>query len=188
MSRRAAGWILGLALAVLVAGLAWWWLNERGGRAGGRAGRGGAAEARQAVSFDLYFPAAGGVLRAEPRELQVTESPKDRARRLVEALLAGPKRPGLARPFPPEVRLASLQLVGGNTAYVDLHWAERAEPPAGGSTEEIQRVYSVVNSIGLNVPEIRSVALLWNGVQRVTFSGHLDMSQPLAPDRGLLAR
>jgi hypothetical protein len=29
------------------------------------------------------------------------------------------------------------------------------------------------------------VVLLWNGVQRQTFSGHLDTSQPLAPLREL---
>jgi len=29
--------------------------------------------------------------------------------------------------------------------------------------------------------------LLWNGTQRVTFSGHLDTSRPLVPDRSLLA-
>ncbi|PYQ60097.1 MAG: sporulation protein, partial [Acidobacteria bacterium] len=59
-------------------------------------------------------------------------------------------------------------------------------PPPGGSTEEIQRVYSVVDSIVLGVPQASRVVLLWNGSQRETFSGHLDLSVPLVPDRGLL--
>jgi hypothetical protein len=39
-----------------------------------------------------------------------------------------------------------------------------------------------------SVPSVRSVALLWNGSQRLTFSGHLDTSRPLAADRSLVAR
>jgi hypothetical protein len=44
-----------------------------------------------------------------------------------------------------------------------------------------------VNSLALNVPQVVRVVLLWNGTQRVTFSGHLDTSRPLVADRTLLA-
>jgi hypothetical protein len=44
----------------------------------------------------------------------------------------------------------------------------------------------VVDSIVLGVPQASRVVLLWNGSQRETFSGHLDLSVPLVPDRGLL--
>jgi Sporulation and spore germination len=247
MSRRAAGWILAVALLLVIGGLAWWW---RGGHGGGRAARRGAAEGEAGAAierhaFDLYFPAGGGGLRAERRELQVSDSPKDRIRKVVEALLAGPaaaaagagagngtgtgtgtgapgaSRPGaaggtaaatpgaspgapaaaaappaaspaaspagLVRPFPPEVKLGSVELSADGTAFVDLRWPEREDPPESGSTEEIQRVYSLVDSLALNVPQVNRVVLLWNGTQRVTFSGHLDTSRPLLPDRTLLA-
>jgi spore germination protein GerM len=184
MSRRAASFVLGFALAVLVGAGLWWWLS---GRAGGRTGPGAQEEGEQAgekVGFNLYFPAAGGGLRAEPRELRVAAAPKDRVRKVVEALLAGPQTPGLARPMPEGVTVGSVQLGAEGIAYVDLRWPESPDPPPGGSTEEIQRVYSVVDSIALNVPEASRVVLLWNGVQRDSFSGHLDLSRPLAPDRG----
>jgi spore germination protein GerM len=188
MSRRVASFILGFALAVLVGAGLWWWLS---GRTGGRTGAGTPEEAAQAgekMSFNLYFPADGGGLRAEPRDLQVTQAPKNRARRVMEALLAGPKAPGLARPFPEGVTLGSVQLGRDGIAYVDLHWQDHPDPPASGSTEEIQRIYSVVDSITLNVPQATRVVLLWNGAQRDTFAGHLDLSRPLAPDRGLATR
>jgi spore germination protein GerM len=187
MSRRAASFILGFALALLVGAGLWWWLSGRGGRRFGSGGPEAAAQAGEEVSFNLYFPAAGGGLRAEPRELQVTEAPKDRVRKLVNALLAGPKDKDLARPFPEGVTLGSVQLSGDGVAYVDLRWPDHPDPPPGGSTEEIQRVYSIVDSVVLNVPEISRVALLWNGVQRDTFSGHLDLSRPLTPDRAVAA-
>ncbi|HYG61292.1 MAG TPA: GerMN domain-containing protein [Thermoanaerobaculia bacterium] len=196
MSRRAAGAILGLALVVLTVGVTWWLLSDRGSRPWRRGPQEEAAQPREKVSFELYFPAGpsgNAMLRGERRELEVTESPRDRVRKIVEALLAGPRQPGLARPFPEQVQLGSVQLVPGaseetgNIAYVDLRWAEQAEPPAGGSTEEIQRIYSVVDSVALNVPEVQGVVLLWNGTQRATFSGHLDTSLPLPPDRTLVA-
>jgi spore germination protein GerM len=215
MSRRAAGWVLAAALLLVIGGLAWWW---QAGRGGGRAARRGADEgavgaATERHAFDLYFPASGGGLRGERRELQVSEAPKDRIRKVLEALLAGPAaapaaapRPsstgaaaaaaaaapgaspaGLVRPFPPEVKLGSVELSADGIAFVDLRWPDREDPPESGSTEEIQRVYSLVDSLALNVPQVNRVVLLWNGTQRITFSGHLDTSRPLLPDRTLLA-
>ena len=211
MSRHAAGWVLAAALLLVIGGLAWWW---QAGRGGGRAARRGADEgaagaATERHAFDLYFPASGGGLRSERRELQVSEAPKDRIRKVLEALLSGPAaapaaapRPsstgaaaaapgespaGLVRPFPPEVKLGSVELSADGTAFVDLRWPDREDPPESGSTEEIQRVYSLVDSLALNVPQVNRVVLLWNGTQRITFSGHLDTSRPLLPDRTLLA-
>ncbi len=185
MSRRAASFVLGLALALVLGGGLWWWLSGRPSRRAGGA-PGTVAQKSEPVSFDLYFPAAGGNLRPESRALQVSLEPKDRIRKIVEALLAGPKAPGLARPFPEGVTLGSVLLSPDGTAYVDLHWQDHVDPPAGGSTEEIQRIYSVVDSIVLDVPQASRVVLLWNGVQRETFSGHLDLSVPLVADRGLI--
>lgn len=195
MSRRAAGWVLAAALLLVIGGLAWWW---QAGRGGGRAARRGAAvgaagAATERHAFDLYFPASGGGLRSERRELQVSEAPKDRIRKVLEALLAGPAAApgaspaGLVRPLPPEVNLGSVELSADGTAFVDLRWPDREDPPESGSTEEIQRVYSLVDSLALNVPQVNRVVLLWNGTQRITFSGHLDTSRPLLPDRTLLA-
>jgi hypothetical protein len=206
MSRRAAGWVLAIALLLILAILGWWW---RAGRAGGRAGRRDAAAgeagaaASERLAFDLYFPASGGGLHAERRELQVSQAPKDRIRKVLEAVLAGPaaaaaapaapaapaetSASGLVRPFPPEVKLGGVELSADGTAFIDLRWPNHDDPPESGSTEEIQRVYSLVDSVALNVPQVTRVVLLWNGTQRITFSGHLDTSRPLLPDRTLLA-
>ena len=189
MSRRAAGFVLGLAAVLLVGGIAWWLLAGRsgGGNGGGRTGAEEAGGPGEPVSFVLYFPTDGGALAGERRELQVTETPRDRASKIVQAVLAGPKSQGLYRPFDPAVRVASVEIADG-VAYLDLVWDGHDEPPASGATEEIQRVYSLVNSVALNVPEAPRVVLLWNSFQRLTFAGHLDLSEPLGADRSLLAR
>lgn len=184
MNRRAAAFILGLALALLAGGVLWWWIQGLG--SGGVEGRPGGGDSKPApVPFELWVPDGIG-LRVERRELQVTSDPKDRIRRISEALLA--PRPGGARLFPEGVTLAGIQLSKEGTAYVNLAWEGHEDPPASGSTEEMQRVYSLVNSIVTNVPEARRVAFLWNGFQRPTFAGHLDTSRPLAPLAALRVR
>ncbi|HEX2224132.1 MAG TPA: GerMN domain-containing protein [Thermoanaerobaculia bacterium] len=191
MSRRAAGFIIGLAVALILGVAAWWLLQKDGGGTFLRGDRrGAAAEPGQVVPMDLHFPApasSGGLLRVERRDLEVTEAPKNRIRRIVEALLAGPRTQGLGRPFPEGVTLGSVQLDDDGTAYIDFRWEGHEEPPPGGSTEEIQRIYSVVNSVSLNVPQAQRVTLLWNNSQRLTWSGHLDTSRPLVPSRELSA-
>jgi spore germination protein GerM len=186
MSRRAAAFVLGLALALIVGGALWWWLQGRGGKV--RPGTPGPVETgpREKLTVDLYFPAGEG-LRLEKREIEATAAPKDRIRKIVTTLLAGPVSSGAARPFPEGVMLGSVQLGADGIAYLDMRWDGHPDPPAAGSTEEMQRVYSLVDSIAANVPQATQVVLLWNGAQRDTFSGHLDTSQPLAPSRSLVA-
>ena len=69
----------------------------------------------------------------------------------------------------------------------DLVSEDGSPPPAGGSTEERLRVYSLVNTLVLNVAEAKSAVLLWNGAQPATLSGHLDLSRPLLPDPSVVA-
>jgi hypothetical protein len=192
VSRRAATVILALALLLLLAGGAAWWLGLfRGGSRGGGAVAG--VEGRKPITLpvDLYFPADltdGGLLRVERRSLATSEAPRDQVHAIVAELLAGPKGEGLTRPLPEGVEVGSVLLAPEGIAFVNLQWKDHEDPPAGGSTAEMQMVYSLVNSITLNVPRVTRVALLWNGTQRLTFSGHLDTSLPLAPDRDLVAR
>jgi hypothetical protein len=206
MSRRAAGLVLGIALLLLAAGLAWLWLGGRVRRPGGSVAAAAVPAGPQATfGADLYFPADTG-LRVERRNLVATDAPKERIRKIVQALLAGPGDSGgsggpggpgdaaakggkgLVRPLPPGVEIGAVELTAEGTAYLDLRWADHDEPPPGGSDAEMQAVYSLVNSVALNVPEAQRVVLLWNGTQRVTFSGHLDTSRPLVPNRNLVAR
>lgn len=187
MNRRWASFVLGLAVALLVGWGLWAWLGDR--LEGWRSAVIGKPEVVEGepVRFQLYFPTDGGLLRAEQRDLKVTDDPRDRARKIVRALLEGPKLQGLVAPFPEGVTAGTVAVSKDGVAYVDLRWEGHPDPPASGSTAEAQRVFSVVNSIGMNVKEATRVVLLWNGFQRDTFAGHLDSSRPFSPDRSLLA-
>lgn len=189
MSRRA--WVAALVAASILCALAvlWWTLVPRQQVVPGEGPGIREPEPGEAVRFTLYFPGAAGQLEAEERELAVEDGPRGRARSLVLALLDGPRESGHFRPFPEEVGLLDLYLGPEGVAFVDLGGeGEGLEaPPPGGSLEEMVRVYSVVETLVANLPEVRSVALLWNGRQRESFSGHLDTSRPLFSKEDLLA-
>jgi hypothetical protein len=56
-----------------------------------------------------------------------------------------------------------------------------------GSSEEILTLYAIVDSLAMNVPEIKTVAVLINGRERDTLGGHIDVRRPLPPDPTLVA-
>lgn len=186
MTKRVAVLLVVGAVAVAAVAAIAWWAHERRTPDAGEA-EGEEAAAGRSVSFDLYFPGEGGYLVPEARELAVTAEPQNRARAIVLALLDGPRQSALYRPFPEGVVLLDLYLEADGTAYVDLGQEGKELPPSGGSLAEMMRVYSIVDSLVYDLPEVRRVALLWNGVQRESFSGHLDTSVPLLPERDLVA-
>jgi hypothetical protein len=55
-----------------------------------------------------------------------------------------------------------------------------------GSTEELLAVYSIVDSIVINLPAVRRVQILIRGEPVDTLAGHVDISRPLAADASLL--
>ena len=176
-----------VAVLALVAALVAWWLHRRAGGPGDVEAGGPGATVE--VEVDLYFPGEGTSLARERRRMRVPEDAEGRLLALAQAVLGGPRSPSLLAPLPSGVEARGVYLTAGGDAYLDLITAEEgAPPPSGGSTAEMLRVYSLVNSLALNEPRARRVALVWNGVQRETFSGHLDTSRPLAPHPGLVER
>lgn len=139
------------------------------------------------VPVNLYFPGVGGRLYAERREIALEGSVAERIETLVGALLAGPHSDSMRPPLPEGVSLRKVYLLDGEQAFLDLESTAEAPLPASGSQREILTVYSLVNTVLLNVDEVDELVLLWNGRQRETFAGHLDTTQPLVPDLGLIA-
>jgi len=139
-----------------------------------------------ATSLELYFPDANDRLQRESREIAPTEDAADRIRLLIEALIAGPTGDDLFAPLPPEVELAAVQVSAGGIAYLDFEAPENSGPPPSGTRAEIATLYSIVDSVVLNVAEVQTVVLLWNGRQRFSFAGHLDTSAPLRANLDLV--
>ena len=106
--------------------------------------------------------------------------------RVLEELLAGPVSEDLLTALPPEITLGWIHVNEEGVVYVDLEFSGEGAHPAWGSHHEMLAVFSIVNSLFANTPEIDSVVLLRNGQQRPTFAGHLDTSRPLLADSQLV--
>jgi len=61
---------------------------------------------------------------------------------------------------------------------VDLH--------PGGSASEIMTLYSLTNTVILNVPSVKKVTILIEGKILETIKGHIDTSSPLELNRDLI--
>ncbi|MFQ5480345.1 MAG: GerMN domain-containing protein [Thermodesulfobacteriota bacterium] len=86
--------------------------------------------------------------------------------------------------IPEGTRLLKVKIKGG-TAYLDINSAIRDNHP-GGTSAEMQTIYSIVNSITLNFPKIREVKILIEGKTEKTLAGHIDISEALGPYRALI--
>ncbi len=190
MNRRAAAiFFVATLLTGLIAGTLWW-RHRRQGPAPVTVDQPAvvASEApHQTTPTVLYFPGAGGRLYPEEREMPLRETVEQRIADLVQELLVGPTESSLFPPLSPEVSLGPVHVTADGLVYVDLDAPPEQTRPPWGSKREMLAVYSVVNTVLLNFPEVDAVVLLWNGQQTTTFAGHLDTSRPLRPNRTLVA-
>ncbi len=184
-TRAGRGAFVGVAMvATVVAAAAAISGCKRGGET--TAGSGGAAAPvgpTEKATVSLLFPGADGFLHAESREVAVPLTADGRVAAVVAALLAGPRTKGLVAVLPTGVTVADAFVDPQGIAYVDLAAKDQPAPPSSGSDLELLRIYSLVDTVLANEPRARSVVLLWNGVQRTTFAGHIDTTAPLFEDR-----
>lgn len=99
----------------------------------------------------------------------------------VEQLIKTSKTDGA---IPEGTRLLGVK-VKDKTAVIDLS-KEFAEKNVGGSTGEMLAIYSVVDTVTLNFPDVKEVQLLVEGKKEKTLAGHIDISLPLGPDRKII--
>ena len=99
------------------------------------------------------------------------------ARSIVEALIKGPQN-SLIRTIAASTELRAIYIIPDGACYVDLSQAVVKDHP-GGCNLELLTIYSVVNSLILNVPEIKRVKLLIDGKEVQTLAGHIDLIFPL---------
>ncbi|TWI73185.1 sporulation and spore germination protein [Desulfobotulus alkaliphilus] len=125
----------------------------------------------------LYFAhPASDTLSAETRNISLTGTPQDKARSILDALITGPSGEGNS-PLPEGTRILAVY-IENNMAVLDFHPDIRNNHP-GGSLGELMTIYALVNSLVINVPEIRKVKILIAGQEQDTLAGHIDIRHPL---------
>jgi hypothetical protein len=122
----------------------------------------------------------------EKRYIPARKDIDDQAEELVKALIKGPNT-GLVRTFPEQTELRSVKLKKDGTAYVDFKGNFIKFHP-GGSTSEVMTIYSLANTLVLNIPDIKRVKLLVDGKELETIKGHIDTSRPFTSNRELIVK
>ncbi|MBI5681736.1 MAG: GerMN domain-containing protein [Deltaproteobacteria bacterium] len=131
-------------------------------------------------SVSLYFSNATGVkLGVEKRDIK-KETTASEIKEVMEQLIKGPAEKFI-RTIPEETKVLNVRL-DKETAAIDFS-ADITTKHPGGSSAEIQTVYSIVNSIVFNFPEFKKVQILIDGKKAKTLAGHIDISLPLDGDK-----
>lgn len=134
----------------------------------------------------LFFGAKDGKsLAIEKRALTLSnmDGKEEQVRALVSELLIGSKE-GFSPILPVGSKLIGVTIEGSvanidiSSALVEKHW--------GGSSAEILTVYGVVNTITVNVDEIKKVQFLVDGEIVKTIAGHIRIELPLDPDLSMV--
>jgi spore germination protein GerM len=135
----------------------------------------------------LYFSdSEGEYLIAEKRQILKKNVVKEEAKETIIELIKGPKEK-LIPTLPPRTKLLTLQINDAGVAKVNFSSALSKDHP-GGSSAEMMTVYSIVNSLALNFPQIKRVQILIDGKSIETITGHLSLRQPISPKPDLIKR
>jgi len=125
----------------------------------------------------LYFKDKDAFfLVAEPHEQVYPDDPILLGKTILQALIKGPEQ-GLSPTIPQDTGLRTFYIADDGIAYVDLTENIQTNHPGGTSTELIT-LYSIVNSLALNIPSVKQVKILINGKESMTLAGHIDIRNP----------
>lgn len=124
----------------------------------------------------LYFAdRKGNYLQAEERKILAADT-ISAIEAIIAALLEGPDDPKLVSTIPAGSRLLHIFVTDDGTAYLDFS-SELSRLHPGGITAERLTLYTIVNSLVLNLEQVERVQLLFEGKPASTLSGHLDIRQ-----------
>lgn len=146
-----------------------------------------------ARQIPVYFESAADErLHAEARDVPLSPDDVALLRVVAAAVLEGPRRADLLRPFPEGWGLRAAYRLKEGLAVLDLAppaLPQNAPPaPPGalrwqtGSHEEESAVQALLVTVTKNIPEITRVVLVVGGEPADTLAGHVDLSHPLRPD------
>ncbi len=142
---------------------------------------------REKKGILLYFSdSEGEYLIGEKRDILKSDEVEEEAKEAVNELIKGPKGK-LIPTLPRQTKLLDLELAEGGVAKVNFNKDLSKDHP-GGSSAEMMTLYSVVNSLSLNFPQIKRVQILIEGKAVETLAGHLSLKKPTSPNPALIKR
>lgn len=131
----------------------------------------------------LFFLDSEGLqLVREGRELDSCVDQNDCLTNVMEELLSGSVS-DFELALPESTALISAH-IDGEMATIDLNRSFADDLSSSGSNGEMLAVYSIVNTVAVNFPLLKTVKLTIDGNSAITLK-HLDLREPLQPDYSL---
>lgn len=139
------------------------------------------------IKATLFFGSADGLgLVPVEQEIPLAQGTVAQARALIEAQLTTTPPEGHVSTIPEGTKLLGVYVSEKNEAFVDLDATVRTKHP-GGSMNELFTVYTMVNVLTSNFPDIQNVQILIDGREVDTLAGHVDLRHPLRKNENLNA-
>ncbi len=138
------------------------------------------------VALKVYFPTPDGKgLSSEMREVAESADKSQEVKGLITELIRGPLSPELTPALPAETRVKSVFIdPATGTAYIDFSREVQTQFPGGAWTETLA-IYSIVNTLTEDFPDIKQVQILVEGNVTESLAGHIDTTRPFAPRTAL---
>jgi hypothetical protein len=190
VNRKWRIWLIGmLAVAVIIAGIYFSILRKRLRQATQVAPQseeqarreltqtGSASSIGPLTKTRLFWSsgAGDGSLMPVTVELALSKDPTQRAKQVLNTLLAGPVNAQL-RTLPPDAVLLALYMLQDGTAIADFSEALATATPSGIESEQMA-VDSITKTLEANVPQVRWLKILIHGQEVDTLAGHLDLTR-----------
>ncbi len=93
---------------------------------------------------------------------------------ILKSLIKGPQLVHLEATWPRGTKINSFFITDDDKAYIDLS-LEQAMMENMDTQSELLAIYSMVNSLTLNIPKIKMVKILIQGQDALTLAGHIDL-------------
>jgi germination protein M len=143
------------------------------------------AQPRQTRTITLFFLSEGdNLMHPERREISTHDQTVFEAKQTIEELIRGSSEGALAC-IPPGTRLREMYITPERIAYVDFS-RELKDNHGSGTAAEAATVFAIVNTLTRNFESIERVAILIEGNELETLSGHIDLTRPLLPRADLI--
>ena len=135
------------------------------------------------MSVKLFFPTASGepLLSAEDDTIFKSSELGNRAKQILQKLQDGPHNDGFSPSLPKDSKVQDVFISEQGTAFVNYSNTLATNHP-GGVLNELGTIYSIVDSLTYNLPEIKEVKILIGGVEKETLAGHCVLLLPLQLD------
>ncbi|NOX33426.1 MAG: GerMN domain-containing protein [Deltaproteobacteria bacterium] len=124
--------------------------------------------------FVYYADNNKTALKSENKRFASTLDSHELGLEILKAVIAGPSLPHLESTWPKDTKINSFFITDDGKAYIDLE-PDLEMKGNMDARSELLAIYSMVNSLTVNIAKIKMVKILIQGKDALTLAGHIDL-------------